>query len=265
MKSLKNKLHMNLIRTELRKILQYPTFWVIMATYVILQVLLIYFSSNFMVSGQSLGKSLYDFPNLWMRFSYIAYFFNLLLGILVIVLITDEYSFRTLRQQVMDGRSRTEAVLAKFYVTLGLAATGTVFLLVMGLLFGLMYSKDTSIGAIFGKIDYLSYFFIQAVGYMCLAMFFAFLVRKSGLAIIAFLAWSKIVEPIIHYQIDDRIDRFMPMKVFGSLTPTPGQEIIDGLTSPMMVLSPGWAILPALLYIALLVLASILLVRFRDL
>lgn len=256
---------MNLIKTELRKIIQYPTFWVIMATYVLLQVLLIYFSSSFMVSGQALGKSLYDFPNLWMRFSYIAYFFNLLLGILVIVLITDEYSYRTLRQQVIDGRSRTEAVLAKFYVTLGLAATGTVFLLAMGLLFGLIYSKDTSLGAIFGKIDYLSYFFVQAVGYMCLAMFFAFLIRKSGLAIIAFLAWSKIVEPIIHYQIDDSIDRFMPMKVFGSLTPTPGQEIIDGLTSPTLALSPAWAVLPALFYIALLVLASMLLVRFRDL
>ncbi|PKV63200.1 ABC transporter permease [Pontibacter ramchanderi] len=256
---------MNLIRTELRKIIHYPTFWTIMAIYVLLQVLLIYFSSNLMVSGQSLGKSLYDFPNIWMRFSYIAYFFNLLLGILLIVLITDEYSFRTLRQQVIDGRSRAEAVLAKFYVTLGLAAAGTVFLLAMGLLFGLIYSTNTSIEAIFSKIDYLSYFFVQAVGYMCLAMFFAFLIRKSGLAIIAFLAWSKIVEPIIHYQMDDRIDRFMPMKVFGSLTPTPGQELIDGLTSPTMALSPGWAVLPALVYIALLVFGSILLVRLRDL
>jgi ABC-2 type transport system permease protein len=256
---------MNLLRTEFRKILPYRTFWVILAIYVLLLLLILYVSRNVSISGQSLGNSLYEFPGLWGRFTYIAYFFNLLLGILVIVLVTDEYSFRTIRQQVIDGRSRAEVVLAKFYVVLGLAVFSTIFLLVLGLFFGLLFSSSKSISAILGQIDHLSYFFVQSVGYMALAMFFAFLIRKSGLAIIAFLAWSKIVEPILHLQLDDSIDRFMPMKVFGSLTPTPGQEIIDQLTSPTMALTPAWALLPALAYIALLLLGSILLVRYKDL
>jgi ABC-2 type transport system permease protein len=256
---------MNLLRTEFRKIFPYRTFWVILGIYVLLLVLLVYVSRSVMISGQSLGASIYEFPGIWGRFTYIAYFFNLLLGILVIVLVTDEYSFRTIRQQVIDGLSRTEAVLAKFYVVLGLAVFSTVFLLVLGLTFGLLFSSTTGISAVLGQIDQLSYFFVQAVGYMTLAMFFAFLIRKSGLAIIAFLAWSKIVEPIIHLQLDDRMDKYMPMKVFGSLTPTPGQELIDQLTSPTQALTPAWAVLPALGYIALLVLASILLLRSRDL
>lgn len=256
---------MNLIRTELRKILPYLTFWTIMAIYILLQLLLLFFSRNMMISGQSLGNAMFEFPGLWMRITYVASFFNLLLGILVIVLVTDEYSYRTIRQQVIDGRSRTEAVLAKFYVILGLAAISTLFLLVVGLSFGMAFSSNTGIKAILGQIDHLSYFFLQAIGYMCLAMLFAFLIRKSGLAIVAFLAWSKIVEPIIHYQIDDSVDKFMPMKVFGSLTPTPGQEIIDQLTSPTTMLSPAWAALPAIAYIGLLLLATILLVRQRDL
>lgn len=256
---------MNLLRTEFRKIFPYRTFWVIMAIYVLLLALLIYVSRSVMISGQSLGPSMYQFPGLWERFAYIAYFFNLLLGILVIVLITDEYSFRTIRQQVIDGLSRAEVVLAKFYVILALAAFSTVFLLALGLIFGLLYSTDKSVSAVIGQIDHLSYFFVQAVGYMALAMFFAFLIRKSGLAIIAFLAWSKIVEPLIHYQLDDRIDKYMPMKVFGSLTPTPGQELIDQFTAPTELLSPAWAVLPALLYIGVLLLLSYLLLRFRDL
>lgn len=256
---------MNLLRTEFRKIFPYRTFWVILAIYVLLLALLVYVSRSVMVSGQSVGPSMYQFPGLWVRFTYIAYFFNLLLGILIIVLVTDEYSFRTLRQQVIDGLSRAELVLSKFYVILALAVFSTVFLLVLGLFFGLLYSNDTGIGAMLGQIDHLSYFFVQAVGYMALAMFFAFLVRKSGLAIIAFLAWSKIVEPIIHYQLDDSIDKYMPMKVFGSLTPMPGQEMLDQLTAPTELLSPAWATLPALVYIGLLLLLSYLLLRFRDL
>ena len=256
---------MNLLRTEFRKILPYRTFWVILAIYVVLLLLILYVSRNVTISGQSLGNSLYEFPGLWGRFTYIAYFFNLLLGILVIVLVTDEYSFRTIRQQVIDGRSRAEVVLAKFYVVLGLAVFSTIFLLALGLFFGLLFSSSKSISAILGQINHLSYFFVQSVGYMALAMFFAFLIRKSGLAIIAFLAWSKIVEPILHLQLDDSIDKFMPMKVFSSLTPTPGQEIIDQLTTPTMALTPAWALLPALGYIALLLLGSILLVRYKDL
>ncbi|MDX5420302.1 MAG: ABC transporter permease [Hymenobacteraceae bacterium] len=256
---------MNLLRIELRKIFPYRTFWVILGIYALLLLLSIYISKSVLISGQTIGASMYEFPGLWPRFTFIAYFFNLLLGILVIVLITDEYSYRTFRQQVIDGLSRKELVLAKFYVTLGLAVFSTLFLLALGLIFGLLFSSDRSISAVLGQIDHLSYFFVQSVGYMTMAMFFAFLVRKSGLAIIAYLAWSKIVEPVIHYQLDDSIDKYMPIKVFGSLTPTPGQEIIDQLTSPTQTLSPAWAVLPALGYIALLLLGSYLLLRFRDL
>ncbi|MHC2993427.1 hypothetical protein OB13_18290 [Pontibacter sp. HJ8] len=256
---------MNLLRTEFRKIFPYRTFWVILAIYVLLLALLVYVSRSVMVSGQSVGPSMYQFPGLWVRFTYIAYFFNLLLGILIIVLVTDEYNFRTLRQQVIDGLSRAELVLSKFYMILALAVFSTVFLLVLGLIFGLLYSNDTKLSAMLGQIDHLSYFFVQAVGYMVLAMFFAFLIRKSGLAIIAFLAWSKIVEPVIHYQLDDSIDKYLPMKVFGSLTPMPGQEVLDQFTAPTELLSPAWATLPALLYIGLLLLLSYLLLRFRDL
>jgi hypothetical protein len=233
-------LNMNLLRTEFRKIFPYRTFWVILAIYVLLLALLVYVSRSVMVSGQSVGPSMYQFPGLWVRFTYIAYFFNLLLGILIIV-------------------------LSKFYVVLALAVFSTVFLLVLGLIFGLLYSNDTKLSAMLGQIDHLSYFFVQAVGYMVLAMFFAFLIRKSGLAIIAFLAWSKIVEPVIHYQLDDSIDKYMPMKVFGSLTPMPGQDMLDKFTAPTELLSPAWATLPALVYIGLLLLLSYLLLRFRDL
>ncbi len=256
---------MNLLRIEFRKIFPYRTFWVILGIYALLMVLIVYASSNITINGQSLGRATYQFPAIWQRLTFIASYFNLLLGILMIVLVTDEYSFRTIRQQVIDGLSRLELVLAKFYVVLAIATFSTVFLLALGLYFGLLYSATTGFEAIMGQIDFLSYYFVQSVAYMVLALFFAILIRKSGLAIIAFIAYAKIIEPLLHFSLDDKIDKYLPMKVLSSLTPMPGQELLDQLTSPTDMLTPQWAVLPALLYIGLLLLFSYLLLKVRDL
>lgn len=256
---------MNLLRTEFRKILPYRTFWIILGIYVLLMVLILYTSTNVQINGQSMGNETFQFPELWMRLSYVAHFFNLLLGILVIVLVTDEYSYRTLRQQVIDGLSRTEVVLSKFYVVLGLATFSTLFLLVLGLYLGLVYSKDTSATAILSQIDYLPYYFVQAVAYMALAVLFAFLIRKSGLTIIAFIAYTKIVEPIIHYNLPDHIDKYFPMKVLDSLTPMPGRDLWGQVAGPFEQLSPAMASLPSIVYIGLFLLLSYLVLKLRDL
>lgn len=256
---------MNLLRTEFRKIFPYRTFWVILATYVLLMVLILYTSTSVEINGKALGNETYQFPGVWMRLTYVAHFFNLLLGILIIVLITDEYSYRTIRQQVIDGLSRAEVVLAKFYVVLSIAVFSTVMLLAIGLYFGLLYSTDKSAGAIFSQIDHLSYYFVQAVAYMALAMLFAFIIRKSGLAIIAFIAYTKIIEPLIHYNLPDQTDKYFPMKALDSLTPMPGQDLFGQITSPIEQLTPAWATVPTLVYTGLFLLLSYLVLKVRDL
>src|SRR5690606_4184788 len=115
--------------------------------------LLLYTGSNISVNGQQLGSQMYDLPDFWQTLTYMASFFNLLLGVLVIVLVSDEYTFRTLRQQVIDGLSRAELVLAKFYVVLGLGAFATFFLLLLGLYFGLLHGQHHTADAVFSQTD----------------------------------------------------------------------------------------------------------------
>lgn len=256
---------MNLLRIELKKIVPYYTFWIILAVYAGLLVLVMMATSNISINGGQLGTQVYQLPKLWQLLTYIASFFNLLLGILVIVLVTDEYSYRTLRQQVIDGMSRAELVLAKFYVILGIGAAATIFLLLVGLYFGFRYSTDTSMNAILGRIDHLSYFFVQAVGYMTLAMLFGFLVKRSGMAIIIFILYAQVLEPILQFRLSDAIDQYLPIKAFKSLTPMPGQELLDQMTTPTELLSPAWATLPALCYIGLFLLLAYYSLKLRDL
>ena len=254
-----------LLVTELRKLFPYRTFWTILLIFTGLFLLFVYMGSKVELNGQAAGPRLYNFPDIWLKLAYIASYFNLLLGILIIILITDEYSFRTLRQQVIDGWFKRDMVLAKLSVILLIAAFGTSVLLGAGLYFGMSYSPDASTGKIIQDIRHLFFYFVQAVGYMSLAMFFAFLIRKNGLATIAFLVYAKIMEPIIHLRLPDEIDQYFPMKVLSSLTPMPGRDVLESLTGPSLALTPNAAVLPAIAFIGLFNLLAYLILKMRDL
>lgn len=256
---------MKLLRIELHKLVPYRTVWVILAIYVGLMLLVLYSSSNVTINGRALGSQMYRLPEFWQTLTYAASFFNLLFGILMIVVITDEYTFRTFRQQVIDGLSRAELVLAKFYVILGLGAVSALFLLLLGLFFGLQHTPQLSAATVFGKMDALAYYFVQAVGYMALALLFAILIKRSGLAIIAFIAYAQVIEPLIHFRLPDSTDKYMPVKVLKSLTPMPGQGLLDQLTTPTELLGQQHAAFFALGYIALFLILAYAILSMRDL
>lgn len=256
---------LSLLRTELRKLLPYRTFWLILGIFVLMLVLILRMGSSVSINGQTAGAAFYKFPDFWMTLTYIASWFNLLLGILVIILITDEYSFRTFRQQVIDGYFRSEVIAAKLLVMVLVAFFATLVLAILGLGFGLTYAAEVTPEKITGNMMYLVYYFVQALGYMSLAMFFGFLLRKNGLAIIAFLLFSKIIEPILRFPIDDALDQFFPVKTFSSLTPMPGQDVLDSAFGTTVALSPQHAVLPAAVYILVFVGLSYSLLKTRDL
>ena len=254
-----------LLRTELRKILPYRTFWVILGIFVALLFLIVRGSSSIEINGQKAGTELYNFPDIWMKLTYIASYFNLLLGILVIILVTDEFSFRTLRQQVIDGYFRTDVIAAKLLVVVLIALFATLVVTALGLGFGYAYTENLTTQKVTGNMMYLVYYFVQALGYMALALFFGFLIRKNGLAIIAFLIFSKVIEPILRYPLDDNLDKFFPMKTLSSLTPMPGQDVLDSAFGATLELAPETAVFPAILYIVLFTGLSYLLLKVRDL
>jgi ABC-2 type transport system permease protein len=254
-----------LLQTELRKVLPYRTFWMILILFMGLLLLIFYAASGFTINAQQVGADFYSFPGIWRRLTYFASYFNLLLSILLLILITDEYAFRTLRQQIIDGRTRAEAVMAKFWLILVLALGATFFLLLLGLGFGLANTAGVRFLAVVQEIHFLGYYLVQAVGYMSLALLIGHLVRKSGMGILSFLVYTWVLEPLLHTRMPDELDRYFPVKVFGSLTPMPQREMLELFTGPSRALPPELAVLPALLYSGLFCLLAYGLLRVRDL
>ncbi|TGE20005.1 ABC transporter permease [Hymenobacter elongatus] len=253
-----------LLRAEFRKLFPYRTVWVILALYVLLLAGFVSVGGGVTINGKQLGNALYDFPTLWPRLAYVASYFNLLLGILFIILITDEFQFRTFRQQIIDGSSPVGLVQGKLTVSGLLALFGMVAVLGVGLFFGFTRAPKTlshapeTIGAVL-------LYGIQALGYLAVAGTLGFLIRKSGPAILSFMLYAWVVEPLIRFVTPDQLDRYFPAKVFDSLTPTPGREMINTITGSSNALLPIEAVPLALAYIALFWFLSYLLLRNRDL
>jgi ABC-type transport system involved in multi-copper enzyme maturation permease subunit len=255
----------SLLRIELRKLLPYSTFWVLLLLQCSLLFIFFYARGHILINGKMAGDELYQFPKLWMHLTYISSFLNLIPGILLIILVSDEYTFRTLRQQVIDGFSRANVVQSKYTVILLLAILLAAYVLLLGLGFGLYYGKDTEGTSMFTDAQYVFYYLVQLVGYMTLAMLVAFLVRKTGLGIMVFMAYSLVIERLIHWQTPDSIDKYFPMKALAALTPSPHAEMEQLMLGITDVLTPMQALVPAILYIILFCFLSYQLLRSRDL
>jgi ABC-2 type transport system permease protein len=253
-----------LFRAELRKILPYRTVWIILLAYAVLLLLFVSAGGSLNVNGQPLGDSLYVFPGLWEKLTFVASYFTMLLGILLVILVTDEFQFRTFRQQVIDGSSVAGLLQNKLAVSGLLAGFAVLVVLGIGTYFGLTRAAGTVAQATAGLPAVLLYG-VQVLGVLALAALVAVLVRRSGAAILLFLLYLWVAEPLLRLSLPDELDRYLPAKIFNSLTPMPGQELMATVTGPSMALLPSQALPLALAYTALFWSLSYLLLRSRDL
>ena len=104
-----------LFQIELIKTFNNSTFRVFLSLHFLLFLLLVYVSTRVDITAPGFStKKMFMFPNVWEVFSWMASWFNLLfLGITVIVLTGNEFSFKTARMQIMNGLSRNEFLLGK--------------------------------------------------------------------------------------------------------------------------------------------------------
>ena len=116
---------LNLFRTEWLKIKKYPGFWWIMGITVLSYPGIngmFYFiykenTANTKNAAQMLKMLLgnpFEFPEVFRTTAFASSLFVFIPAILVIMLITNEYTYKTNRQNVIDGWSRNEFLVAKF-------------------------------------------------------------------------------------------------------------------------------------------------------
>lgn len=212
----------SIILNEITKTLSYRAFQVIILLHFTLFFLVVLVTSRMDITIPGFStETLYQFPNIWEFFPWIASWFNLLLAILIIIMTGNEYAFRTFRQHVVDGLSRIQLLSGKGFLILMVAVYSVLMVLLFSLVFGFIFSSDYSDGAFVKKTYILLVYFVQAIAYMSAGFCLAVLFRNTALAIVLFILYRLIIEPVIRLFFPPEARLYFPMKVISNLTPMP--------------------------------------------
>jgi len=175
-------------------------------------------------------QGIFNFPFIWHFNTWIAAILKLFLAIVIVSMMANEYSNRTLKQNLIDGLSKKEFVLSKFLTVIGFAVISTFFVFMVSLILGLIFSDYNEIGIIFSDTEYLFAYFIKLIGFFSFCLFLGVLVKRSAFALGFLLIWSiseKIIYAILKWKvfkdtdIAESISQFFPLESMANLLKEP--------------------------------------------
>ncbi|MEX1000758.1 MAG: hypothetical protein WDZ35_01440 [Crocinitomicaceae bacterium] len=257
-----------LLNIEYMKVKNYRTFWVILIIYAALVPLTFWGISEIPFPFLPSKSEIFGFPTVWNYITWTASWWNVLLGVLVVVMVCNDIDFKTQRQNIIDGLSRSQVIMGKFYMLIVMALAVTLYTFLIGTIMGLIFSSPSEI---FSGIEYIAIYFVQTIGYFSFAFFFAVLVKKPALSIILFVVII-MLDGLLGIGIPPTALQFVPTITISDLTPFPFfQEILemgkkaDPNFKEPFILSQSLRSLLAIIYISTFVFVGYLSLKRRDL
>jgi ABC-2 type transport system permease protein len=206
-----------LLTLEIAKVRHYTVFWVILAIYMVLVPVMFFGLGGLQIPFFPSKATMFGYPTVWNYITWTASWFNLLLGVLIVNLTCNEFTYRTQRQNIIDGLTRREFLIGKILFYTLLAAFVTLYTFLIGIIAGSIYSEG---GNMFDEIHYLLVYFIQTMGYFSFAFFFGILVKRPALSIVLYILIF-IFRFIFQLALGVEISQFMPINVMGDLIEFP--------------------------------------------
>ena len=179
-------------------------------------------------------QGIFNFPYIWHFNTYIASLFKIFLAIVIVSMMANEYTYGTLKQNLIDGLSKKEFILSKFLVVGTFAVASTLFVFVMSLILGYSFSSYNEMGIVFSDLEYLLAFFVKLTAFFSFCLFLGILVKRSAFALGFLFIWF-IGENIFywldkfvilggddkHKNFGDTMIQFFPMEAMSNLIKEP--------------------------------------------
>lgn len=170
-----------------------------------------------------LGKP-FSFPAIWQTGSWIASLVLFIPSLLIITITTNEYTYKTHRQNVIDGLSRTQFISVKIVEVFLLALFVSLLVFLSCLWIGTLAKEPENTHGMFENIRQMGYFYVEAVSYLMLAFLLSILIKRAGLVLGIFFLYSIIVEQMIvglSMRFGNNFGRFLPLETTDQLIPSP--------------------------------------------
>jgi ABC-type transport system involved in multi-copper enzyme maturation permease subunit len=183
-----------LLSIELQKIWKNKASRILTLTYfVLLSFIALIASIKFDLGPIHIDPSeigIFNFPFIWHFNTYFAAVLKFFLAIVIVSMMANEYSYGTLKQNLIDGLSKKEFILSKFLTVVLFALASTIFVFFMTLILGYSFSSYTEFGIVFSDLQYLLAFFVKLLGFFSFCLFLGILVKRSAFALGFLLVWS---------------------------------------------------------------------------
>ena len=251
-----------MIRTlhlEFLKLKHYKPFWIIIGLFTVFYFALGIFTKRFidffleenlnqLGQFENVGIPIFDFVDIWQNLAYLTFLFKWILAFVVIISICLEFSNKTIRQNIIDGLSRREFLMSKLLMIVLLSIFAGVLLFLLGLFLGLIYSQVKSPEFILMNIEFVPAYTLEVFSFLCLAMLCAFLIQRTGFAIIIFIFYTALFEPIsaaiMQYEYEIA-NWYLPMRAINNLVHVPFlkyafREVQDYVAFTDVIVVSGW-------------------------
>lgn len=222
-----------LLKIDLLKLVNYRTFWVLSILYSVLLITIPTSVMEFLkwlkIKGADfdgfdpLKIPVLYFPDIWHNITYVYVFLKIFLVILVIISVSNEFSYKTVRQNVIDGMSRLDFIKSKLYTIILLCLASTAIVFLTGLITGLIYTPEVVTSEIFQGIEFLFAYFLDILAYSIFAFLMTVLIKRSGLTI-ALLVLSMPIEYTITSNLPDFLNftvQYFPLHAINNLIEAP--------------------------------------------
>lgn len=174
-------------------------------------------------------QGIFNFPFIWHFNSYVAVYFKIFLAIIIVSMMANEYTYGTLKQNLIDGLSKKEFITSKVVTIFFFAFASTAFVYIMTLILGLRFSSYTELSIIFRDQKYIIAYFINLMAFFSFCFFAGILVKRSAFALGFIIIWY-LIEGILYgllrwkifnEVIADNIKQFFPLAAISDLLVNP--------------------------------------------
>lgn len=224
---------------------------------------------------------MFNFPEVWQNITYLVAIAKIFIAVIIITNVTNEYSNRTLKQNLIDGLSKKEFLTSKILTNLIFATLSTLFVFGISLVLGLVFSDNKE--NIFKGIEFVGTYFLKLNLFFSICLFLSILLRKSAFAFLGLIvlwmiegmistvevlikAWMGGFENIDPYGF--YLSNYLPLNTSSKLIDFP-QMKLEGFVmggSIFAYKTVDWTfVVAALIYIAIFTFLSFRLLKKRDL
>lgn len=225
---------LHILKIDLKKMTSYRTFWIVCGLYFLTlgfgaasgMEMLKLLASIFENFGEKLNINripLYHFPDVWLNLIWCSGSLKIVLAVMVVISVTNEFTYRTIRQNIIDGLSREEFLLSKVLTNVLLSLMSVVMIFVIGLGTGLIYSPEIRLSFILTDLEFFIAYFLELFFFLSYALMISIFIQRSGLTIILLLL-SQMIELIITSNLDNHFPdliQFFPMRSIWNLIEFP--------------------------------------------